>query len=679
MDGADPVAGEAQAAQRIAELREQIRHHDYLYFVLNAPEISDQEYDFLVRELRDLEARYPHLVTPDSPTQRVGERPVEGFPPVRHSLPMLSIDNTYSPEELREFDRRVARALEGAAYSYVVEPKIDGVAVSLRYEEGRLVQGATRGDGHTGDEITENLRAIRSIPLRLRGQAPGVLEVRGEVYWPLSTFRRVNEQRQRLGELPFANPRNATAGTLKQLDPRVVAQRRLAFSAHGFGVIEPFPQDVERLSQMYERFREWGLPVSPQVRTFPDIEGVIEFIQAWDRQRQHLDYDTDGLVVKIDELPLRERLGQTSKAPRWCIAYKYAAEQATSRVLAVRFQVGKLGTITPVADLEPVHLAGTTVRRASLHNFEQVRRLDVHIGDRVTVEKAGEIIPQVVAVDRSARPADARPILPPQACPECGGPVAQDPGGVYLRCLNPSCPAQLIERLRFFCGRNQMDIEGAGAVLIRTLAQRGLVRSYGDLYRLKDRRAELLELERMGEKSVDNLLAAIEASKTRPLSRLLAALSLQHVGATTAELLAEHFGTMDALAAASEEELQQVEGIGPEVAGSVRRWLDSEVGRRTIEDLKSVGVNMTQPRPERPAPPGPLTGKTVVVTGTLSRYTRRQVEDLIRRHGGRPAGSVSQSTDYVLAGADPGSKLDQARALGIRVLNEDEFEALLRG
>lgn len=682
---------ERTAAARIDALRQDIRRHDHLYFVENQPQISDEQYDALVRELRQLEAAFPHLVTPDSPTQRVGERPLEGFVHVRHALPMLSIDNTYSAEELRDFDARVRRLLGDEPYEYLVDPKIDGVAVSLRYEDGRLVLGATRGDGETGDDITQNLRTIRSIPLALRGTGwPRVLEVRGEVFWPRSDFQLCNAARLAAGEAPFANPRNATAGTLKQLDARIVASRGLAFVCHGVGVglegaegaktareNSPRPSRPKSHFALLDQLRTWGIPVSPHTRRCRNIDAVIAFVLEWETRRHTLDYDTDGLVVKIDRFDQRQRLGATSKSPRWCIAYKYAAEQAQTRLLSVDFQVGKLGTITPVANLEPVQLAGTTVKRASLHNFDQVRRLDLHVGDLVTVEKAGEIIPQVVAVSATERPTDARPVAPPERCPVCQGDVAQDEGGVYVRCLNPACPAQVIERLRYFCARDQMDIEGAGEKLAELLVAKGLVRTYADLYRLRERRAELVQLERLGEKSVDNLLAAIEASKQRPLARVLAALNIRHVGTTTAELLAEHFGTMDALAAADAAELQVVEGIGPEVSAALRQWFQSRAGRETIAALRQVGVNMTQPRTRPAAGAGPLAGKSIVVTGTLEKYDRHEIEALIKRHGGKPSGTVSKKTDFVLAGTSPGSKLEKARALGVRVLSEAEFEQLL--
>lgn len=670
----------SDAARKIDDLRRQIRRHDHLYFVENAPEISDEQYDALVRELRALETAHPELITPDSPTQRVGERPLEGFTHVRHAVPMLSIDNTYSAADLREFDTRVRKGLGDEPYTYVVDPKIDGVAVTLRYENGTFAQGATRGDGTIGDDVTQNLRTIRSVPLRLDGEDwPRVLEVRGEVYWPRRDFNATNRRRLEAGEEAFKNPRNATAGTLKQLDPRTVGRRGLAFQCHGFGRIEPFPPDTATHTMLFARLRDWGIPTSPHARRCADIDAVIRFVEEWDTLRHELDYDTDGLVVKIDDLAQRRRLGSTSKAPRWCMAYKYAAEQAQSRLRSVDFQVGKLGTITPVANLEPVQLAGTTVKRASLHNFDQVRRLDLHLGDFVTVEKAGEIIPQVVGVDASRRAPGATPVTPPRTCPECDGAVVQDEGGVYLRCINPACPAQVVERLRFYCGRNQMDIEGAGAKLVELLVGEGFLHTYADLYRLHQRRDELARLERLGPKSVDNLLASIERSKQKPLARVVAALNIRHVGTNTAELLAAHFGTLDALAAADEAALQEVEGIGPEVAASLREWLASAAGRRTIADLKSVGVNLTQPRARPPAGAGAIAGKTFVVTGTLARHSRSEIENLIKQHGGKATGSVSKKTDYVIAGQCPGSKLQKARSLGVPVLSEGEFEKLLKG
>ncbi|MCH8053577.1 MAG: NAD-dependent DNA ligase LigA, partial [Planctomycetes bacterium] len=534
----------SRIAEQIERLREQIREHDHRYYVLAQPTLSDAEYDRLLRELRKLEEAHPELHSPDSPTQRVGGAPIDGFEHVTHAVPMLSIDNTYSEQELRDFDGRVKKRLKDVSYRYIVDPKIDGVAASLRYEKGRLVLAATRGDGTVGDDVTHNARTIRAIPLKLRtDDPPKVLEVRGEVFWPLKAFEEFNKKREAAGEPRFANPRNATTGTLKQLDPQSIAGRGLSFLAHGLGEI--VGAEFETQSALFAQLKEWGVPVSPHTRTHDSIDGVLDMVHEWNVKRHELDYLTDGLVVKVDSLAQRETLGATSRYPRWCIAYKFAAEQAETLLKDVTFQVGKLGTITPVAELEPVLLAGTTVKRASLHNFDQVERLGLRVGDTVIVEKAGEIIPQIVSVVESKRKRKGKPIRRPTSCPVCSGNVAQDENGVYLRCLDPTCPAQLRERLIFFCGRNQMDIEGAGPALIDQLLAAGMIHSYADIYKLGDKRERLLELDRLGEKSVVNVLKGIEASKKQPLVRLLTALNIQHIGATTAGLLADHFGDMD--------------------------------------------------------------------------------------------------------------------------------------
>lgn len=674
-------------AKQMERLRAEIRRHDRLYFVEGNPEISDENYDRLMRELRALEEQHPALVSADSPTQRVGGQPLEGFEHVRHALPMLSVDNTYSADEVREFDARVRKLVEGRKFDYVVDPKIDGVAVSLRYENGRLAVAATRGDGEVGDDITQHAGEIRAIPRVLSGEGiPGVVEVRGEIYWPLEAFRRTNAARLSAGEEAFKNPRNATTGTLKNLDPRLVRERGLRFMAHGFGEIAPFPRHVPTHASLFEQFRAWGIPTNKVSEVFASVEPLLAFIEEWDQRRESLDYETDGLVIKVNQLALREELGFTSKSPRWCIAYKYASEQAESRLLRVDYQVGKLGTITPRAVMEPVELAGTTVRHATLHNFDNVDRLDVRIGDAVIVEKAGEIIPQVISVLKDKRPKDAAAIERPTHCPVCDGPVEQDEGGVYLRCTNPECPAQITERLIFFCGRDQMDIEAAGGVIVTKLFEHGLVRSFADLYRLSEKRALLVELPisvnarsgspiTLGQKRADSLLAGIEASKSRPLSRLLAALNIRHVGASTAEDLAEHFGSMEAVAAADIEQLEQVDGVGEEVAKSIRKWFDSEHGKAVVADLGRVGVNLTQPK--RKAASDALAGKTVVVTGTLAKYSRSQIEDLIKQHGGKPSGSVSKKTDYLVAGEEAGSKLAKAKELGVAILDEAGFDALI--
>ncbi len=663
----------SEAENHVQQLREEIKQHDYRYYVLASPEITDQQYDKLFKELQSLEERFPDLATPDSPTQRVGGEPIEGFTQVEHAVPMLSVDNTYNEGELRKFDERVAKALDGETYAYVLDPKIDGVAVSLRYEDGRLVLAATRGDGRTGDDITANARTVRSIPLELRdaGDIPEVLEVRGEVYWPYSDFEAFNAKRQSAGEPLFANPRNATAGTLKQLDSRLVAQRNLAFIAHGVGQIEPL--NFETHHELFQRFREWGIPTNPHLRPIADIEEAIAQIEAWDKHRTELEYATDGLVYKVDRFDQRRTLGTTSRAPRWCIAYKFASERGRTKLLSVRYQVGKLGTITPVANLDPVQLAGTTVKSASLHNFDQVERLGVRIGDMVYVEKAGEIIPQVVDVDTDARGDDTHPIDVPAECPACGGEVMRDEGGVFLRCVNPNCPAQLKERLRYFCGRDQMDIEGIGNVLVEQLVESGLVQSFADLYRLHEKRDAMLDLERMGEKSADNILEAIESSKTRPLARVLGALNIPHIGVSTATILAEEFGSMDGLMEADLESLQDIDGIGPELAASLHTFLHSDAGGQVINDLKRAGVNMTQPKRQKPAGDLPFDGMTIVVTGTLARYSRKEIESLIKKLGGKTSGSVSKKTSFLVAGEKAGSKRTKAEELGIEILNEDQF------
>ncbi len=673
------------AKQDIARLREEIERHDRLYYVEGRTEISDPAYDALFTQLKALEAEHPELVTPDSPTQRVGGEPLDGFEHVAHAVPMLSIDNTYSPDELREFDGRVAKGLAGEAYEYLVDPKVDGVSASLRYEDGLLRLGATRGDGKTGDDITQNIKTIGAIPLRLHGRDwPEVVEVRGEVYWPRDRFDAYNKKREKEGVEPFANPRNATAGTLKSLDSAAIADRGLSFVAHGFGEI--VGAAFETAAEMFQAFKRWGIPISTDAKVCKDIEAVIQFVERWDETRKAIGYETDGVVAKVNRLEQRDALGATSRYPRWCIAYKYAAQQAESVLRSVDFQVGKLGTITPRAVMDPVQLSGTTVRHASLHNFDQVERLDVRIGDTVVVEKAGEIIPQVVRVVTEKRPKGAKKIAPPKRCPVCRGDVTKDEGGVYVRCINPACEAQIKERLKYYCGRDQMDIEGAGDVLIDQLVDKGYVHQYADLYRLAEHRGEMLgdtppdglfepserKLDRMGEKSIDNLLAAIVRSKKQPLSRVLAALNIRHVGGASAELIAERFGTMQHIAEATVEALQEVDGVGPEMAESVRVFFDSAAGRETWEALYREDVNMTQPE-TRPRGARPLAGKTLVVTGTLEHFGRKEIEKLIKDLGGKTAGSVSKKTDYLVVGEKAGSKLDKAEKLGVTVLTEAEF------
>jgi len=662
---------------RIRELRREIARHDRLYYIDSQPEISDRQYDRLYHELIELERKHPELHDPASPTQRVGGEPIDVFRTAAHEVPMMSIDNTYSPDEVREFEARLHRLLsEDETVAYVVEPKIDGVAISLGYENGRLVRGVTRGDGRRGDDVTHNVRTIRDVPLQLAADTPPeVLLVRGEVYLPKSQFARINQERETEGLPPFANPRNAAAGSLKQLAPRITARRGLRFFAYAVGLVEGADRPATQWDTL-SLLRKLGLPVNPDVALFERLEDVIASFGARQEKRHRLDYDIDGLVIKVNALAQQARLGATSKAPRWCIAYKFAAEQAETRLLEVRHQVGKTGTITPVAVLEPVQLAGTTVSRASLHNFDEVERKDVRAGDVVLIEKAGEIIPQVVEVRKDLRRGRPRKTKPPKTCPECGGAAVRDPEGVYVRCINPACPAQRKERLRYFAARSQMDIEGLGAALVDRLVDKGLVESPVDLYGLSV--DDLAGLERMGDKSSENLVRAIEASKGRSLARVIAALNIRHVGAHVADCLAAEFGGMDALMAAAEdtERLEAVNEIGPIVARSITDFFRSNSGRAMVEGLKAGGVTMKADRPTAAAEQ-PLKGKTLVVTGTLAKLSRQEVESLIRQLGGRAAGSVSKKTSYVVAGDNAGSKLDKARKLGVAVLTEQEFLELI--
>jgi len=668
--------------KRIEELRVEIRRHDYLYYVENMPAVSDREYDALFAELKQLEAAHPELVRADSPTQRVSGEPLEGFKTVRHTMPMLSMDNTYSEEELRAFDTRVAKGLGSKDYRYVVETKIDGVAVSLRYEDGQLVLGTTRGDGEQGDDITANVRTIQSVPLKLEIETrqkktnieiPEVLEVRGEVFIPNSRFRQINEEREAAGEARFANPRNATAGSLKQLDSRIVAKRGLRFLGYAIGQVEP-PM-FESHSNMLAKLQALSLPVNSSYEVAEDIDEVIAICNRWEKQKDQLDYQIDGMVVKVDDLAQQRTLGATSRAPRWCIAYKFAAERAETLIKDIRIQVGKTGALTPVADLEPVQLAGTTVSRASLHNFEELARKDVRIGDSVLVEKAGEIIPQVVEVLQDKRPKDSKKFPVARKCPECKGPVEKDEGGVYIRCINPNCPAQLIERLRHFAGRNQMDIEGLGIALIEQLVSEGLVKSFADLYRL--RREQVAALERMGEKSAENLIQALEASKKQPLARVLAGLGILHVGGRAAEVLADELGSIEALLEADTERLEGIDEIGPVMAESIYRFCHTPQTRTLIEDLRSLGLEMPGPA-RRKKTGGALAGKTIVVTGSMAGYSRSDMEALIKQQGGKPTGSVSKKTDLVVVGENPGSKLTKAQQLSVETISADEFLKLVK-
>ncbi|MEI8375552.1 MAG: NAD-dependent DNA ligase LigA [Planctomycetota bacterium] len=662
-------------ASEIASLRDQIRHHDYRYYVEAAAEISDRDYDKLLERLKQLEAAHPEQISPDSPTQRIGDQSVSELPQVEHRVPMLSIENTYSLDELKKFGERTARLLEGEPIEWVVELKVDGVAVSLVYEDGLLVQGVTRGNGRVGDDVTHNIRTIHDIPLRLRGKKyPRILEPRGEIYMTNSDLVRLNERQRAEGKPLFSNTRNVAAGCIRLLDPRICAERRLRFFCHSVGYREG--HEAESHIDFLKEMADYGIPVTPGMACFPTFEAAAEHCEQLIERLHELDFEIDGLVLKVNRYAQRDRLGATSKAPRWVIAYKFEKYEATTRVNAIRVQVGKTGAITPVADLEPVELAGTIVSRASLHNAEEIERKDVRVGDMVVVEKAGKIIPHIVRVEVAERKGELSKFSFPKNCPECGTLAVKDDGGVYIRCPNPECPAQLKERIRYFAGRNAMDIEGLGDKLVDQLVNQKLAQSYGDLYRLTV--DGLLKLERMGRKSAENVLEGIEASKGRGLARLLNALSIRHVGNRVASVLAERFRTIDALLAVGIDELSRTNEIGQVIAKSVYEFLHSEFGRKVIEDLRAQGVKMESTAATAAvAGARKLEGKTFVVTGTLVKYSRDQINEFITEHGGHAASSISKKTDYLVAGEKAGSKLEKARQLGVKVLSEEEFVRLI--
>jgi DNA ligase (NAD+) len=662
----------AKAKKRAAALRDDIDRHNYLYYVEANPEITDQAFDALLEELTELEAEYPDLVTPDSPTQRVGGEPIERFESVAHEVPMLSIDNTYSEDELRKFDERVRKGLGEESPVYVAELKIDGVAISLRYENGQYARAATRGDGERGDVVTENVRTIRGVPLKVKGKPPELLEVRGEVYMTNNELERINQQREEKGEPPLANPRNTTAGTLKQLDPRAVAERRLMIACYGTAPIGG--QEDASHWETLQQLRKWGFPTNKHSEQCKDIDAVWAVCEKWADKRNELDYEIDGLVVKVDHAKHRARLGATAKAPRWAIAYKYPAQVAQTVLKDIVIQVGKSGALTPVAEMEPVQLAGTTVKRASLYNFEDLAAKDIRVGDTVEIQKAGEIIPQVLRYVPEKRKKGARKFKVPEKCPVCGGPVHKDPDGVFLRCVNLACPKQVKERLRYYASRSAMDIDGLGPAIIEQLVDNGHVKDPADLYTLD---AETLEgLERMGKKSAANLVDGIAASKERPLSRLVAGLGVRHVGSENAEVLARHFGDMESLMKASAADMADVHTIGEVVAASVHDFFDTPENQSLIKRLADSGVNMEEPSAGRRGGPTPFEGKTFVVTGKLSNYTRDGIHDRIKSLGGKTSSSVSKKTDYLVAGDDAGSKLNKARELGVDILSEDEFDRM---
>jgi len=670
--------------KRIEKLRDEIRRHDRLYYVEARPEISDREYDRLMGELKSLEAEWPDLVTPDSPTQRVGESPVPELAQVEHRVPMLSIENTYSEEEVRAFADRVRRRLGGDSPEWVVELKIDGVACSVWYEEGVLTRAVTRGDGEVGDDITHNIRTVLDVPLKLLGQPPKHLEVRGEVYMTNQDLVELNERRIAAGEDAFKNTRNVTAGSIRALDPKVCVDRKLRMFGHGVGFSEGLTAATHM--EYLDLLGQYGLVATPQVRCFQDIDAALGYCNERIGQLHDLDFEVDGLVLKVNDFAQREKLGVRSKSPRWVFAYKFEKYEAATRLLAIRVQVGKTGAITPVADLEPVELAGTTVSRANLHNADEIQRKDVRKGDIVIVEKAGKIIPHIVRVEKHERKGDLPTFAFPQQCPACGGEVKRDEGGVYIRCVNTTaCPAQLRERVRFFASRAAMDIEGLGEKLVDQLVEAEMVESFADLYRLTA--DDLQTLERMGKRSSENLVAAIKESKQRGLARLLTGLSIRHVGSTVARVLAIRFTDIDNLMAASKEDLQADDEIGEIIAESVVAFFQEQHARQVIAEMKELGVKMTASDEDLAlarAARGeadetlPLAGKTLVVTGALEKYTRDEINERITRLGGKASGSVSKKTDYVVAGEDAGSKLDKAKTLGVPVLTEAEFDELIR-
>jgi DNA ligase (NAD+) len=680
----------ADPEQRLKELRDAIRHHEECYYIRNAPEISDEQFDALLHELERLEADHPDLVTPDSPTQRVAGRPAEGFPTVDHLVPMLSLDNAYNEEELRAFDERVRRAggLGQTPVAYVAELKIDGLSLALTYDDGMLIRGATRGDGSKGEDVTANVRTIRAIPLSLRAGPAGRIEIRGEAYLPRKSFERMNREQADAGEALYANPRNTAAGTMRNLDPALVARRGLsAFTYQLVGA-----RELAHHGETLEAMRGWGLPVEPHWRRCESIDAVIGFCEEWAEKRLTLEFDTDGVVIKVDDLALRERLGTTAKFPRWATAFKFPAQQANTVVRKIAVNVGRTGAVTPYAELEPVFVAGSTISMATLHNADDLARKDIREGDTVVIEKAGDVIPKVVAPILTLRPETALPWVMPANCPECGSLLRRDEEEVVWRCENTSCPARLRRSLEHFASRSAMNIEGLGASLVDQLLAQELVHDFADLYHLpvetlenlvvtpKEPRSERAVPRKLG-KVGRNVFEQIERSKSNDLWRLLYALGIRHVGEKAAATLARHLRTMDAILDAPLESLQDVPDVGPVVAASIRTFVEEPRNVALVAKLKAAGVGMTTSLPEpvadASAEAGPLAGKSVVLTGTLASMTREQAAEALEALGARVSGSVSKKTTYLVAGDDAGSKLEKARKLGVEVLDEEAFKRLI--
>jgi DNA ligase (NAD+) len=663
--------------QRLEQLRREIARHDHAYYVLDAPIIPDAEYDRLMRELREIEAAHPDWITPDSPSQRVGGAPLAGFAEVRHAVPMLSLDNAMGMDELADFDRRVRERLgTDHAVEYNAEPKIDGLAISLRYEDGLLVRAATRGDGERGEDVTANVRTVHAIPLRLMGEGwPAVLEVRGEVYMPRKGLAALNARLEQAGEKTFANPRNAAAGSLRQLDSRITATRPLSFFAYGWGEVDGLALP-ERHSAMLERLRDWGLPVNPLNEVVLGVAGAKDYAARILARRESLDYDIDGVVFKVDDLADQMELGFVARAPRWAVAYKFPPEEELTELVDVDWQVGRTGALTPVARLNPVHVGGVTVSNATLHNLDQIRLKDIRIGDTVIVRRAGDVIPEIVGSVPERRPPHARAITAPATCPVCGSHIEQIEGEAVARCTGGLyCPAQRREALRHFASRRAMDIDGLGEKLIAQLDEAGQVKRLDDLYRLK--LADIAALERMGEKSAQNLLEAIERSKHTTLARFLYALGIREVGEATAQTLARHFGALEPLMAARIEQLMEVPDVGPIVAAHIAGFFAEPHNREVIAGLLAADIHWDTP--SQPAGTQPLVGKTYVITGTLEGMTREEAKARLEALGAKVTDSVSKKTTAVIAGEAAGSKLTKAQALGVPVLDQAQFEALLRG
>ena len=662
-----------KAKIQLEKLKKEIRRHDRLYYVENRPEIDDSEYDKLMRQLKDLEGQFPDLITPDSPTQRVGGEPTKVFPQVKHLVPMLSMDNTYSPEELKEFDQRVRKNLPGERIEYVVELKFDGVSVSLLYKNSRFMKGATRGDGAIGDDVSNNLKTIRSIPLVLEDEeaTPRLFEVRGEVYMRREELLKLNEEKERIGEPLFANPRNAAAGSLKLLDPKIVAERGLDIFIYGIGHCEG--KEFKTHDEVLKFLKKIGIKVNKSILLCRSIDEVIDHCNQWEGKRDSLEYDTDGMVIKVNSLDQQRRLGHTSKSPRWMIAYKFPARKVTTKLKDITVQVGRTGALTPVAILEPVHVSGSTVSRATLHNMDEIERLDVRIGDTVILEKGGEIIPKIDSVVKNKRTGKEKKFVLPDSCPVCSSKVLRSPDEVALRCENVACPAQLKMTILHFASHTAMDIEGMGERIVDQMVDKGLLKDYGDIYHLKMN--QVAQLERLAEKSASNLMEAVEKSKQNELYRLIFGLGVRHVGVRAARILAENFSSVDTIAEKTAEELQLVPEIGPVMAKSIYNFFRKKENLKVIDKLKDAGVKTAERQKIKKETK--FSGKIFVFTGTLSKFSREEAQGIVISLGGEASSSVSKNTDFVVSGQDAGSKLEKAKKLGVKIIDEEEFAKMI--